>query len=42
MCGHVYLVEVGCFGFAGRSVIQLLTDIGVVPNARGSVIVLLH
>ena len=39
---HVYLVEVGHCGFAGRPTFQFLTDIGVAPNARGSVIVQLH
>ena len=28
---HVYPVQVGCYGFAGSSVIQFLTDVGVAP-----------
>ena len=39
---YVYLVVVGCCGFAGKSVIQFLTDIEVASNARGSVIVQLQ
>ena len=35
---HVYPVEVGCRGFAGRSVIGFLPDIGVALKARRSVL----
>lgn len=39
---HVYPVEVGCHGFADRSVVRFLTDIGVAPRPRSSPIRQLH
>ena len=35
---RIYLVEVGCCGFAGRSVVRFLSNIGLAPRVRKDVI----